>query len=166
LRSGAGLLSENGGALAAVSGMKTTSAIGEPVSVPGMAVVAEGDLPTGEHWVVRAGGTAEDYCTMLETVHPDGHRDEGGMGGPPLYPGHSLNTYTGGMTGGLRRILAGTAPQVRSLRMELASGEVREHQPVGSDTARGLNFFAALLPWTVSVSSLIALDADGQILEQ
>jgi hypothetical protein len=64
--------------------------------MPDLAVVAEGDLPTGEHWAVKAGGTAEDYYTLLETVHPDGHRDEGGMGGPPLYPGRSLNTYTGG----------------------------------------------------------------------
>jgi hypothetical protein len=49
--------------------------------------------------------------------------------------------------------------------MELTSGEVRELQAVGSDTARGLNFFAALLPWPVSVTSLTGLDADGQILE-
>jgi len=133
--------------------------------MPDLAVVAEGDLPTGEHWAVKAGGTAEDYYTLLETVHPDGHRYEGGMGGPPLYPGRSLNTYTGGDDRGLRRILARTGPQVRWLRMELASGEVRELQPVGRDTARGLNFFAVLLPWTVSVTTLIGLDADGQILE-
>ncbi len=133
--------------------------------MPDLAVVAESDLPTGEHWAVKAGGTVEDYYTLLETVHPDGHRDQGGMGGPPLYPGRSLNTYTGGDDRGLRRILARTGPQVRWLRMELASGELRELQPAGRDTARGLNFFAALLPWTVSVTSLTGLDADGQILE-
>ena len=116
--------------------------------LPDLAVVAEGDLPTGEHWVVKAGGTADDYYTLLETVHPDGHRDAGGMGGPPLYPGRSLNTYTGGDDRGLRRIVARTGPQVRWLRMELASGEVRELEPVGSDTARGLR--AARQPKTSS----------------
>jgi hypothetical protein len=31
---------------------------------PQLAVVAEGDLPTGERWAVKAGGTAEDYYTL------------------------------------------------------------------------------------------------------
>ena len=133
--------------------------------LPYLAVVAEGDLPTGERWVVKAGGTAEDYYTLLETVHPDGRRDEGGMGGPPLYPGRDLNIYTGGDDWGLRRILARASPRVRWLRMELASGEVRDLPPVGTDPARALNFFAALLPRTVRPTSLIGLDAHGQILE-
>jgi hypothetical protein len=133
---------------------------------PDLEVLAEGDLPTGEHWAVKAGGTAEDYYTLLETVHPDGHRDEGGMGGPPLHPGRNLNTYTGADDRGLRRILARTSPQVRWLRVELASGEVRELPAAGSDPARGLNFFAALLPWAVTVTSLIGLDAAGQVMDQ
>jgi hypothetical protein len=101
--------------------------------LPHLAVVAEGDLPTGERWAVRAGGTAEDYYTLLETVHPDGRRDEGGMGGPPLYPGHNLNTYTGGDDRGPHPVLARTSVRVRWLRMELDSGEVRDLEPVGSD---------------------------------
>jgi hypothetical protein len=60
---------------------------------PDLAVLAEGDLSTGEHWILRAGGTSTGFYTFLETVHPDGHRDEGGMGGPPLYPGSLLNTW-------------------------------------------------------------------------
>ncbi len=132
---------------------------------PDLAVVAQGELPTGEHWAVRAGGTAQDYYTFLETVHPDGRRDEGGMGGPPLYPGRNLNTYTGGDDRGLRRILARTGPNVRRLRLELITGEVRELAPVGADAAHRLNFFAALLPWTADVTSLTALGAGGQVLE-
>ena len=38
---------------------------------PDMAVLAEGDLPTGEHWVLRAGGTSSNFYTFLQTVHPD-----------------------------------------------------------------------------------------------
>jgi hypothetical protein len=132
---------------------------------PELAIVAEGDLPTGEHWTVKVGGTAGDYFTFLETVHPDGHRDEGGMGGPPLYAGHNLNSYVGGDDRGLRRILARTSPKVRWLRLELAAGEVRELPPVGADAAHGLNFFATLLPWTVSLIAVTALDADRRVLE-
>ncbi|MDX6336984.1 MAG: hypothetical protein QOG05_4324 [Streptosporangiaceae bacterium] len=65
--------------------------------LPDLDVLAEGDLPTGQHWILKAGGTsADDFYTFLETIHLDGHRDEGGMGGPPLYPGSLMNT--GGRT--------------------------------------------------------------------
>jgi len=64
--------------------------------LPDMAVLAEGGLPTGQRWVLRAGGTSSEFYTFLETIHPDGHRDEGGMSGPPLYPGSLMNIYTGG----------------------------------------------------------------------
>lgn len=50
------------------------------MSLPELATVAEGDLPGGQHWILQAGGTREDFYTFLETVHPDGHRDQGGMG--------------------------------------------------------------------------------------
>jgi hypothetical protein len=58
---------------------------GALVFMADLTVVAEGDAPAGERWYLKAGGSADDYYTMLETVHPDGHRDEGGMGGPVLY---------------------------------------------------------------------------------
>jgi len=52
--------------------------------LPDLTVIAEGDAPGGGRWCLKAGGPAEDYYTLIETVHPDGHRDEGGMGGPAL----------------------------------------------------------------------------------
>jgi hypothetical protein len=51
------------------------------VAMPELTVVAEGDAPGGERWYLKAGGSAGDYYTLMETVHPDGRRDEGGMGG-------------------------------------------------------------------------------------
>jgi hypothetical protein len=116
--------------------------------LPHLAVVAEGYLPTGERWAVTAGGTAEDYYTLLETraSRRAPRRGRHGRSAVSVHPGHHLNIYTGGDDRGLRRILARTSPRVRWLRLELACGEVRDLPPVGSDTARGLNFFAALLP--------------------
>jgi hypothetical protein len=134
------------------------------VPEPDLAVVAEGDLPTGEHWVLRAGGTAEDYYTFLETVHPDGHSDQGGMGGPPLQPGQYLNTYTGGSDQGLRRVIVRCDSQVHRLRMELDPAEWRELAPVATDPTTGLTFFIALLPWAVCPLTLEALDREGHVL--
>ena len=37
---------------------------------PDLAVIAQGDLPSGEHWVLRAGGTSAEFGTFLETIHP------------------------------------------------------------------------------------------------
>ena len=58
-------------------------------------VVAEGETTRGERWYLRAGGSLETYDSMLETVHADGRRDQGGMSGPALYPGDLLNVYLG-----------------------------------------------------------------------
>jgi hypothetical protein len=132
--------------------------------MPEMRVIAEGDLPTGEHWVLRAGRTADNYYTFLETIHPDGHRDEGGMGGPELYPGQHLNSYTGGHDQGLRRVLVRSDSRVRRLLMELDTGEQRELLPVAAEPAAGLTFFVALLPWAVSPVRLEGLDGEGDVV--
>jgi hypothetical protein len=100
--------------------------------LPDLAVLAEGDLPTGQHWILRAGGTSTDFYTFLETVHPDGHRDEGGMGGPPLSPGSLLNTYTGGSERGLRRVVVRADPRVARVRVHLASGEPLDLPPLAT----------------------------------
>ncbi len=133
---------------------------------PELAVVAEGSLPTGEHWLVTAGGTSRDYYTFLETVHPDGHRDEGGMGGPPLHPGSLLNTYTGMADRGLQRLVVRADRSVQRLHLELSTGESRDLLPAGTDDAGGLTFFAALLPRTVTVTQLSGLGPGGQVVEE
>jgi hypothetical protein len=128
-------------------------------------VVAEGDLPTGERWILKAGGTSTDYYTFLETVHLDGHRDEGGMGGPPLYPGTFMNTYTGGTEHGLRRVVIRADPRVARVRVQLATGEGLELAQLATQSEMGIAFFAALLPRTAELVSVTAIGADGQTLE-
>ena len=135
------------------------------MAMPELAVVAEGALPSGHRWIVTAGGTRDDYYTMLETVHPDGHRDEGGMGGPPLYPDSVMNTYTGGAEGGPRRIVVRADPRVARVRVQLASGERVELPPLATRPDVGVSFFATLLPQTAGLVSVTALDAGGEVLE-
>jgi hypothetical protein len=135
------------------------------MSQPDLAILAEGDLPAGQHWILRAGGTSTDFYTFLETVHPDGHRDAGGMGGPPLYPGSLLNTYTGGTERGLRRVVVRADPGVARLRVHLASGESLDLPPVATLPDAGLSFFATLLPQTAQFVSLTAIGAQGQELQ-
>jgi hypothetical protein len=132
---------------------------------PDLVVLAEGDLPAGQHWILKAGGARDDFYTSLETIHPDGHRDEGGMGGPPLYPGSLMNTYTGGSDRGLRRVVVRADPRVATVRVELASGEVLDLPPLAHRADPGVLFFATLLPWTEGLVSVTAIGADGQVLE-
>jgi hypothetical protein len=133
---------------------------------PDLVVVAQGELPTGERWVVTAGGTARDYYTFLKTVHPDGRSDEGGMGGPPLYPGSLLSTYTGMADQGLQRFLVRAGHGIQRLHLELSTGESRDLRPAGADGTVGLTFFAALLPRTVTVTQLSGLGPDGRVVEE
>ena len=86
------------------------------------------------------------------------------MGGPPLYPGQYLNTYTGGHDEGLRRVVVRSDSRVQRLLMDLDTGERRELLPVGTDPAAGLTFFTALLPWAVCPVSLEGLDRGGRVL--
>jgi hypothetical protein len=124
----------------------------------------EGPGYAGERWYLRVGGSAADYYTLLETVHPDGHRDEGGMGGPVLYPGRLLNVYTGRADRGFLRVVVRADPRVQRLCLQSEQGERCDLRPVGDDTDLGVVFFAVLLPWTTDVLSMQALDADGQVL--
>jgi hypothetical protein len=133
--------------------------------MPDLAIRAQGDLPTGQHWVLRAGGTMTDFYTFLETIHPDGRRDQGGMGGPPLYPGSLLNTYTGGSDWGLRRVVVRADPRVARVRVQLASGERRELPLLATRPDIGLAFFATLLPADIGLVSVTAVDAEGEVLE-
>jgi hypothetical protein len=132
--------------------------------VPDLTVIAEGDAPGGELWYLRAGGSAENYYTLLETVHPDGHRDEGGMGGPLLWPGHSLNVYTGRSDRGLLRVVVRADRKVRRLYFQSEKGEWCDLPPVEEDADLGVTFFAILLPWTTGVASMRGFDADSQEL--
>jgi hypothetical protein len=132
---------------------------------PNLVVVAEGDLASGQHWILKGGGTRDDFYTFLETIHPDGHRDEGGMGGPPLYPGSLMNTYTGASDRGLRRVVVRAHPRVANVRVKLASGELLDLPPLATRSDLGVSFFATLLPQTDGLVSVTAVGADGQVLE-
>jgi hypothetical protein len=132
---------------------------------PELTVIGEGHLPSGEHWILRAGGTEDDYNTYLETVHPDGHRDEGGMGGPTLY-GEHINVYTGRHDQGLRRVIVRSDAQVRRVLAELDTGEQIEVPSVGNDPAMGLTFYAALLPRSVRPTFVNAFDSEGRVIAQ
>jgi hypothetical protein len=133
--------------------------------MPEMAVLAEGGLPTGQRWALRAGGTSSDFYTFLETIHPDGHRDEGGMGGPPLPPGSLMNTYTGGSDQGLRRVLVRADPRVAVVRVDLGGAEELYLRPVAARADLGLVFFAVLLPLSAALVSVAGIGEDGQVLE-
>jgi hypothetical protein len=135
-----------------------------PMTMPELTVVAQGTLPAGERWEVRAGGTDEDYYTFLRTVHPDGRYDEGGMGGPKLPDGAIVTTYIGQADGGLLRVLARTISVVFWMRLELGSGEVRVLTPVGHDGPLGLSFYAALLPPAQTVTALLPLSLKGEVI--
>ncbi len=132
--------------------------------MPDLTVIAKGETVAGEHWYLKAGEPADDNYTMLETVHPDGHWDEGGMGGPVLYPGQLLNLYTGWASPGLLRVIVRADPRVRQLRFRSQRGEQCEMRPVAHDAELGVTFFAILLPWETELVSLEALDGDGQVL--
>ena len=128
-------------------------------------IIGEGRLPSGEHWILRAGGTEDDYDTVLQTIHPDGHRDAGGMGGPPLKCEH-IDVYTGRHNQGLGRIIVRSDAQVRKVLAELDTGEQVEVPSVGKDPAMGLTFYATLLPRSVCPTLVKAFDGEGRVIAQ
>jgi hypothetical protein len=86
------------------------------------------------------------------------------MGGPVLYPGRLLNVYTGRADPGLPQVIVRADPRVRQLRFESETGDRCDMRaPNADDASLGVALFAALLPWTTGLVSLLGLDADGQI---
>jgi hypothetical protein len=137
---------------------------GEAFGWEDLKVVAEGEDPGGVHWYLKAGGSADNYYTFIETIHPDQHRDEGGMGGPALYPGRLLNIYTGRADRGPLRVIVRSDPRVQRLLFYSEMGERCDLLANANDPAVGVNLFAILLPWTTSVVAMHGLNADGQLL--
>lgn len=134
--------------------------------LPDMSVLAEGSLPTGERWALRGGGDSTNFYTFLQTTYPDGNRDEGGMGGKPLYQGSVMNTYAGGSDGGLRRVLVRADPGVALVRVNVEDEEPLDLSPVAARPDLGLAFFVALLPPTAVLASVTAIGESGQVLQQ
>jgi hypothetical protein len=133
--------------------------------MPELPIVAEGETERGEHWYLKAGGSAADYYTMLETLHPDGHRDEGGMGGSPLFAS-GYNSYTGRADDGPLRVIVRADPRVRRLRLGLRTtrDETLDLPPLAEDPEVGLVFFAALLPPGAELLSIQGFGDDGEPL--
>jgi hypothetical protein len=100
--------------------------------MPDLPIVAEDENARGEHWYLNAAGSPADYYTMLETLHPDGRRDEGGMGGSPLYPGSRYNSYTGRADDGPLRVIVRTDPQVRRLPPQRPHHQGRDARPAAA----------------------------------
>lgn len=133
--------------------------------LPELPVVAEGETTRGERWYLRAGGSPEAYDSMLETVHADGRRDQGGMSGPALYPGDLLNVYLGRADQGPLRVVVRTDSRVQRLRLQSEVGERCDMLvPSAHDPVAGVNLFAVLLHWSTDVTSIQGLDADGLML--
>jgi hypothetical protein len=135
------------------------------VSEPELTILAEGDLPAGQYWLLRAGGTPANFATVLETIYPDGRSDSGGMAGPLLHPGSLMNSYTGGTGRGLRRVLVRADPRVTRVRLQLVSEEHLELTPVATLSDPDLTFFAVLLPQDSGLVSLTAFDVDEQEIQ-
>ena len=129
-------------------------------------IVAACEWPGVVSWYLKVGGSAEDYLTLLETVHLDGHRDEGGMGGPALHPGRLLNVYTGRSDRGYLRVIVRADPTVQRLRFQSERGEQADMVVNAEDETAGVALFANLLPWKTGVATMEALGADGQVLWQ
>jgi hypothetical protein len=136
------------------------------MSLPDLPVVGECEWPGVGSWYLRAGGPAGDYWTLLETVHADGHRDEGGMGGPALYPGRLVNVYTGRSDRGYLRVVVRADQRAQRIRFTSERGELCESHAMAEDPEVGVTLFAELLPWKTGVATLQALDADGQVLAE
>ena len=133
---------------------------------PDLPVVAQGETSRGEHWFLRAAGSPDRYYSTLRTVHPNGHWDEGGMGGPALRSGSLFNVYTGRADDGPLRLIVRTDRRVRRLRIRLAPGSWRDLQPASDDLAADVTLFAILLPGTTSVDEMQGFDADGQLISE
>ncbi len=129
-----------------------------------LVVVLDGLCEQGYQWQVEAGGTDDDFLTMMSLMQDGERLGSGGIAGPKLYPDSVINEYRGLRDSLPYVIVARTAPRVdrvvvttdRAMDIELALSEVV--------TEFGLRFAAAVLPDGHGPHSIRA-EAQGQLLQ-
>lgn len=127
---------------------------------PELSVIAEGELSSGASWVLRGGGSLDDFLTVIVVAGSD----EIGFGGPVTEAGRKTNVCVGVGGAGQRWLLVRAIGGITGLRLEFADGTTADVSPVGTTTAPDVAHFAIELP--SEVIAVTALDAHGMAEER
>lgn len=134
--------------------------------MPSLEVVADGGFSDGSHWEIHAGGTRENYLTLLYVVLPDGHRTGGGgHGGPILRSGRHMSLSVHRQSEPtLHYVVGRVQANVKRIRLTLtgAPAPTLEAQPVAESKELGVAFVARMLPSAADVANMEALDDLGR----
>jgi hypothetical protein len=137
--------------------------------MPDLAAIADGTSGLGDRWIIRAGGTAENFFTVLDVTLADGRRGGGGCGGPVLMPGEATClSYGTSFDDGPMHVVGRADPVVDRLRLDLINHDEAylDLVPMGDPTVHGVRFFAALLSRSVRPRGLTAFGVAGRVVER
>ena len=130
-------------------------------------VIAEGVTGDGVRWTLRAGGSDENYSTMLRTEDAAGVIDNGGMGGPKLWAPQRLNVYSGGNPDrGPRGVVVRCDPSIVRLVLVQEPDVEMDLTRCGDDVIDGLRFGLALIDSDVRLREIVGFDSSGLVVER
>ncbi len=130
----------------------------------GYTELANGGAAGGFRWRLLVSGDAADLTTLLALTAADGSQvGGGGMAGPALYDGESINLSVHRSDQGPTYVVARADPRIRRLRLSLATGDEVTVLPVAESDALGLTFFACILPAPLLAAT--GVDAEGRAFD-
>lgn len=136
----------------------------------GRYLVAEGSYGEGLKWVIwarRDEPRQDDLLSMIRVTDAGGRiLHAGGASGPPLYPGHCINVYTGGSEEGPRVLLARVAREVTRLVLKAQAGGTQDVPLYDCADIPEVRFAALLLPRDLPLESVTAFGAKSAELER
>ena len=130
------------------------------------ALVGEGFSDEGIRWELRAGGTKEDFATLVSAWDNQGPLGERGMAGPLLPHDHLVCLYTGGGDRGPRYVVARTDSSVSTLELKHDRGRKSDVPLFTVPALRGIRFGVAFIDRDVPVRAVVAHDEGGRVVDR
>ena len=137
--------------------------------IPPMVTVGEGISEEGAQWCVRVGGSRSSCWTFMYITLPNGLQvGGGGMGGPVLLPGRTINYSIHQTDNEVSYMVARVHLTIKVVQLAFVNGSPPSINlsPFGENASLNVAFVAAVLPKKSRLETVAVWDSQGRCVDR